>query len=82
MAERFLTEHYKPAWNLCIEGFGLHDPGSGRRLGEASWWDTLHPGRKWAGKQAHVKTINAALIRLKKFQEGIMPELEDPESES
>jgi len=82
MAERFLIEHYKPAWNLCIEGFGLHDPGSGRRLGEASWWDTLHPGRKWAGKQAHVKTINSALIRLKKFQEGIIPELEDPESES
>ncbi len=33
MAERFLIEHYKPVWNLCIEGFGNHDPGSGRAQG-------------------------------------------------
>ena len=50
MAERFLIEHYQPCWNVCIEGFGLHDPGSGRRASQRSWWDTLHPGRTWAEK--------------------------------
>lgn len=48
MAERFLIEHYRPVWNVCIEGFGLHDPGKGRHQGEISWWDALHPGRIWA----------------------------------
>ena len=48
LAERFLIEHYKPVWNLCLDGFGDHDPGTGRRNSQRSWWDTLHPGRSWA----------------------------------
>lgn len=48
LAERFLIEHYKPVWNLCLDGFGDHDPGRGRRDSQRSWWDTLHPGRSWA----------------------------------
>ena len=48
LAERFLIDHYKPVWNLCLDGFGDHDPGSGRRHSQRSWWDTLHPGRPWA----------------------------------
>ena len=50
MAERFLIEHYRPCWNVCIEGFGVHDPGMGRRAGRRSLWDTLHPGRPWSEK--------------------------------
>lgn len=50
LAERFLIEHYRPLWNLCLDGFGDHDPGSGRRNSQRSWWDTLHPGRGWAEK--------------------------------
>lgn len=50
MAERFLIEHYQPCWNVCIDGFGLHDPGRGRSRGQRSRWDTLHPGRDWAAK--------------------------------
>lgn len=69
MAERFLIEHYTPAWNVCIEGFGLHDPGGGRREGEVSWWDTLHPGRRWAKKQKKVKPLKDALTRLAAFLE-------------
>ena len=48
LAERFLIDHYKPVWNLCLDGFGDHDPGKGRRNSQRSWWDTLHPGRSWA----------------------------------
>ena len=48
MTERFLIEHYRPTWNVCIEGFGLHDPGSGRHAGKIPWWDALHQGRAWA----------------------------------
>ena len=48
LAERFLIQHYKPVWNLCLDGFGDHDPGRGRRNSQRSWWDTLHPGRSWA----------------------------------
>ena len=50
LAERFLIEHYKPVWNLCLDGFGDHDPGRGRRNSQRSWWDTLHPGRNWAAR--------------------------------
>ena len=56
LAERFLIDHYQPVWNLCLEGFGDHDPGKGRQQGEKSWWDTLHPGRPWADKLQAVKT--------------------------
>ena len=52
LAERFLIQHYRPVWNLCLDGFGDHDPGKGRRNSQRSWWDTLHPGRPWAGALA------------------------------
>ncbi len=67
MAERFLIEHYKPVWNLCIEGFGNHDPGSGRAQGALSWWDALHPGRAWAKKLRQSRTSAEAKQRLKSF---------------
>lgn len=67
LAERFLVDHYKPLWNLCLDGFGNHDPGSGRRQGEASWWDTLHPGRKWAGRLRRVKDMATARSRVQQF---------------
>jgi hypothetical protein len=38
----------QPPWNTCIDGFGNHDPGSGRYEQARSSWDTLHPGRQWA----------------------------------
>ena len=67
LAERFLVDHYKPVWNLCLDGFGNNDPGAGRRQGEASWWDTLHPGRRWAGQLRRVKTESGALDRIAQF---------------
>lgn len=70
MAERFLIEHYRPAWNLCIEGFGNHDPGKGRYEGEITWWDALHPGRKWAVRLRPTHTEEAARVRLRTFFES------------
>ena len=70
MAERLLIERYQPCWNVCIEGFGLHDPGRGRREGERSWWDTLHTGRPWAEKQKSTRSTGDALDRLRRFPQG------------
>ncbi len=67
MAERFLIEHYQPCWNVCIEGFGQHDPGKGRHQGERSWWDTLHSGRSWADKLRKGKSPQEALEILQAF---------------
>ena len=66
LAERFLVEHYRPVWNQTLDGFGNNDQGRARS-GEASWWDTLHPGRAWAEKQPHVKTEEQALARAAQF---------------
>ena len=70
MAERFLIEHYRPLWNVCIEGFGLHDPGKGRHQGEIPWWDALHPGRVWATRLRQTKTSEDAIARLRDFLAG------------
>jgi hypothetical protein len=67
MAERFLIEHYRPVWNVCIEGFGNHDPGAGRHAGEITWWDALHPGRDWAKRLRQTRTSRDAEVHLKKF---------------
>ncbi len=67
MAERFLLEHFKPVWNVCIEGFGNHDPGSGRHQGEISWWDALHPGRSWAPRLQQTRTAADARKKLASY---------------
>ena len=64
LAERFVIDRYRPIWNVCIDGFGIHDPGGGRRQGEISWWDALHPGRPWAALQRQTRTHDQALQRL------------------
>jgi hypothetical protein len=50
LGESLLIEKTKPLWNVVIEGFGNHDPGSGRYNQQISPWDTIHPGRNWAKK--------------------------------
>lgn len=50
LAETAMIGQYTPLWNTIIDGFGNHDPGSGRINGKRSRWDTLHPGRPWAAK--------------------------------
>jgi hypothetical protein len=48
--EAELIRKYTPLWNAIIDGFGNHDPGSGRYDQAKSEWDVLHLGRKWAEK--------------------------------
>lgn len=67
LAERFLVEHYKPVWNLCLDGFGDHDPGKGRRNSQRSWWDTFHPGRSWAAALVGGKDVTKAVAKVEAF---------------
>jgi hypothetical protein len=48
--EAELIRHFKPLWNTTVDGFGNHDPGSGRYNQARSEWDVVHPGRPWAEK--------------------------------
>jgi hypothetical protein len=73
MAERFLIENFQPVWNVCIEGFGLHDPGSGRYEGQRSWWDILHPGRSWATRLKETRTVAEAEKRARDFLRNHKP---------
>jgi hypothetical protein len=50
LAESMLIERFKPVWNRVLDGFGNHDPGSGRYSGKMPPWDCLHPGRAWTEK--------------------------------
>ena len=47
LTEQVLIAEYQPVWNVLVDGFGNHGPGSGRRNQRRSQWDTLHPGRPW-----------------------------------
>ena len=67
LAERFLVEHYRPVWNVAIDGFGNHAPGAGRRSMKRPRWDILHPGRPWANELAPEETFDQVLQRLKQF---------------
>ncbi|OUL72150.1 Eco29kI family restriction endonuclease [Paraburkholderia hospita] len=57
LGESLLIAKFAPLWNSSIDGFGNHDPGSGRYKGLRPRWDVLHPGRAWADKcQAREET--------------------------
>lgn len=55
LGESLLIQRHRPIWNSLIDGFGNHDPGSGRHKGARPSWDTLHPGRAWADRCAPSK---------------------------
>jgi hypothetical protein len=50
LTETLLIEKFCPVWNLVLDGFGNHNPGKGRKDGDISSWDCVHPGRKWSNK--------------------------------
>ncbi len=51
LGEALLIGHYRPVWNVIVDGFGNHGPGRGRGQQARPLWDTLHPGRTWAFRQ-------------------------------
>lgn len=59
--EAALIKLNKPLWNTAVDGFGNHDPGSGRYEQAKSDWDVVHEGRRWAnkcnGKHAEKSTV-------------------------
>lgn len=50
LGETLIIQKFQPLWNQVIDGFGNHDPGSGRYGGMRPIWDELHPGRAWAAR--------------------------------
>ena len=50
LGEALMISTFSPLWNTVIDGFGNHDPGTGRYNGLRPIWDVLHPGRAWADK--------------------------------
>lgn len=61
LGENLLIETFSPLWNKVVEGFGNHDPGSGRHQGKIPHWDVLHPGRAWARKLQPGKPLASIL---------------------
>lgn len=59
--EAALIKLNRPLWNTSVDGFGNHDPGSGRYEQAKSGWDVIHEGRQWAnkcnGKHADKSTV-------------------------
>ncbi len=67
LAERFLVEHFRPLWNVAIDGFGNHDPGKGRVAMKRPRWDILHPGRPWAERLQPAESAEEVIARLTRF---------------
>jgi len=67
LGESLLIEKTKPLWNIVVDGFGNHDPGSGRYNQQISAWDTIHPGRSWAKKLQKGKTEKEIIDQINNF---------------
>lgn len=56
-AEDYLINLFDPVWNAGIcYGLGKHGDSATTRTNFRSPWDTLHPGRKWAGPSRQGKS--------------------------
>jgi hypothetical protein len=62
LGESLLIEMFAPVWNKVVDGFGNHDPGSGRHNQQVSSWDILHPGRPWAVRLRPAKKTASELM--------------------
>jgi hypothetical protein len=72
LAESMLIERFKPVWNRVLDGFGNHDPGSGRHSGKMPQWDCVHPGRAWAARlQPCANTLDELLRRIEEYLDQI-----------
>ncbi|RIZ70619.1 MAG: Eco29kI family restriction endonuclease [Methylococcales bacterium] len=74
--EAALIKLNRPLWNTAVDGFGNHDPGSGRYEQAKSDWDVIHEGRAWANKCNGVHAeksviISKALLHLKSLGQSV-----------
>ena len=77
LGETLLIAHFKPVWNMALEGFGNHDPGAGRYNGLRPLWDVLHPGRHWAERcRARPETSEQLAEVVAQFSRAHQPEPE------
>jgi hypothetical protein len=60
--EAALIKLNRPLWNTAVDGFGNHDPGSGRYEQAKSDWDVIHQGRVWAEKCNGTHAEKSAII--------------------
>ena len=63
LGESLMIAKFAPLWNSLVEGFGNHDPGSGRYQGLRPRWDAVHPGRPWALKCKERGESDADILR-------------------
>jgi hypothetical protein len=63
LGEALLIGHYRPLWNVVVDGFGNHAPGKGRSAQARSPWDELHPGRGWAFRLPPPKASKHDILR-------------------
>lgn len=64
-AEAALMALFRPLWNYQhgpVHGLGKHGDKAETRGNKRSPWDTLHPGRKWAGKTIHDQKPAAQIL--------------------
>jgi len=62
LGESLLIEKFSPVWNKVLDGFGNHNPGSGRYKQQRSPWDVVHPGREWALRCAENKQSESEIV--------------------
>lgn len=60
--EAALIKLNRPLWNVAVDGFGNHDPGSGRYEQAKSDWDVIHEGRVWANRCKGAHTEKNAIV--------------------
>lgn len=65
LGESMLIERFHPLWNKQLDGYGNHDPGSGRHKQQRAPWDVLHPGRVW------VERLQPSRRTLEEIEQGV-----------
>jgi hypothetical protein len=63
LGETLVIQKFQPLWNQVLDGFGNHDPGSGRYGGMRPLWDELHPGRGWAARCQAPKMARPEIVK-------------------
>lgn len=64
-AEDYLIHLFQPIWNNetnILYGLGKHGDDAKTRVNKRSPWDTLHPGRRWAGAESLVDARSSTQI--------------------